>query len=102
MLGDVKGRAGLIVDDMASNGRTRTGAAEALRRAGARELHAVFTHAVMAPGAADRIRAAGFGKVMTTDSVPAQAISDFEVVSVVPMLARAVREVSGGAGSDAR
>lgn len=96
VLGDVKGRAGLVVDDMASTGKTLARAAEALRTAGAREVHAAFTHAVMAPGAADRIRAAGFGNVMTTDSVPVQAPSGFEVVSVAPLLARAIREVSGG------
>jgi ribose-phosphate pyrophosphokinase len=96
VLGDVKGRACLVVDDMASTGRTLTGAAEALRKAGAREVHAAFTHAVMAPGAADRIRAAGFGKVLTTDSVPVKEVPGFDVVSVAPLLARAVRAVCGG------
>lgn len=100
VLGDVKGRACLVVDDMASTGRTLAGAAEALKRAGAGEVHAAFTHAVMAPGAADHIRAAGFGHVLTTDSVPVPAGANFEVVSVAPLLAHAVREVCGPAGSD--
>lgn len=99
VLGDVKGKACLIVDDMASTGKTLSGAAEALRRSGAREMHAAFTHAVMAPGAADRIRAAGFGKVMTTDSVPVPAGVGFEIAPVAPLLARAVRDVCG-AGSE--
>jgi phosphoribosylpyrophosphate synthetase len=46
------------LDDLASTGRTVAAAAGALRQAGAREVHAVFTHAVMAPGALDRLLAA--------------------------------------------
>jgi ribose-phosphate pyrophosphokinase len=95
VLGDVKGRACLVVDDMASTGRTLVGAAEALRRAGARDVHAAFTHAVMAPGAADRIRAAGFGKLLTTDSVPGPLVPGVEVVPIAPLLGRAVRFVCG-------
>jgi ribose-phosphate pyrophosphokinase len=92
VLGDVRGRVCLVVDDMASTGKTMAGAAEVLQKAGAREVHAAFTHAVMAPGAADRIRAAAFGKVMTTDSVPVQAAAGFEVAPVASLLARAVRD----------
>ena len=71
VLGDVRGRACLIVDDMASTGGTMAGAAQALLAAGAREVHALFVHAVMAPGALERIRAASVSRIVTTDSVPA-------------------------------
>lgn len=102
VLGEVKGRVCVVVDDMASTGKTLTGAVESLRRAGSQEVHAVFTHAVMAPGAAERIRTAGFGKLMTTDSVPTQVGPGFEVVPVASLLARAVREVCGAARSETR
>ena len=95
VIGDVKGRSCLVVDDMASTGRTLCAAAEALRAAGAREVHAAFTHAVMAPGASERILAAGFGRVLTTDSVPTPAVAGFEIVPVAPILAQAVRNVVG-------
>ena len=49
VLGEVRDRTCLIVDDMASTGRTLAGAAEALKQRGARQVHAIFTHAVMAP-----------------------------------------------------
>jgi ribose-phosphate pyrophosphokinase len=91
VLGDVKDRACLVVDDMASTGRTLSVAAEALRRAGAREVHALFTHAVMAPGAVDRLRAAQFGKVLTTDSIPVSPDAGFEVIPIASLLARTVR-----------
>jgi ribose-phosphate pyrophosphokinase len=101
VLGDVKGRACLVVDDMASTTRTLTGAADALRRAGAREVHAAFTHAVMGPGGTDCLLGAGFGMLLTTDSVPAPVVRGLEVVPVAPLLARAVLEACGG-GSDPR
>jgi ribose-phosphate pyrophosphokinase len=98
VLGEVKDRVCLVVDDMASTGRTLAGAADALRRAGAKEVHAIFTHAVMAPGAVDRLFAAQFGKVMTSDSIPVSADSWLEVVPIAPLLARAVRYLCGESG----
>ena len=95
VLGDVRGRACLIVDDLASTGRTLAGAADAVRRAGAREVHAAVTHPVLAPGAVERLLAAGFGLLLTTDSVPVEPRPGLEVVPVAPLLARAVRDVCG-------
>jgi ribose-phosphate pyrophosphokinase len=95
VLGDVRGRSCLIVDDMASTGRTLVGAAEALIRAGAKETHALFIHAVMAPGALDRIRASPVQRIVTTDSVPAITGAQLEVVSIAPMLAAAVKRLAG-------
>ncbi len=94
VLGEVRQRVCLIVDDMASTGRTLAGAAEALQRAGAKEVHAAFTHAVMAPGAADRLFASRLAKVLTTDSIPS-ADQRFEVVPIAPLLARSVRYLCG-------
>lgn len=95
VLGEAKDRVCLVVDDMASTGRTLAGAADSLRQAGAREVHAIFTHAVMAPGALDRLRAARFGRLLTTDSIPVTAESGLEIVPIAPLLARAVRYLSG-------
>ncbi len=95
VLGEVEGRVCLVVDDMASTGRTLAGAADALRQAGAKEIHAIFTHPVMAPGATDRLFTAQFGKVLTTDSIPVSADSWLEVVPSTPLLARTVRYLCG-------
>ncbi len=95
VLGDVRGRSCLIVDDMASTGRTLVGAAEALIQAGAKETHALFIHAVMAPGALDRIRASPVRRIVTTDSVPSAAGTQLQVVSVAPLLAGAVKRLAG-------
>jgi ribose-phosphate pyrophosphokinase len=95
VLGDVNKRACLVVDDMASTGRTLSGAAEALRRAGAREMHAAFTHAVMASGAEGRLVEAKFATLLTTDSIPVNAKPWLEVVPIVPPLAKVVRDLTG-------
>jgi ribose-phosphate pyrophosphokinase len=97
VLGDVRGRACVLVDDLASTGRTLAGAAEALRGAGAREVHATFTHAVMAGDAFDRLLAAPLGRLLTTDSVPVRPHPRLEVARVAPLLAQAVREMSATA-----
>lgn len=97
VLGEVAGRVGLLVDDMASTGRTLASAAEALRRAGAAEVRAVFTHAVMAPGAPAVLQAARFAAVLTSDTVPSAPAAWLEIVPVAPLLARAVNYLHGSA-----
>jgi ribose-phosphate pyrophosphokinase len=94
ILGDVRDRTCLIVDDMASTGRTLVAAAESLTRAGAREIHALFVHAVMAPGALERICAGPLRRIVTTDSVPAALDARVQVVSIAPILARAVKSLA--------
>ena len=90
VLGEVRGRSCLLVDDMASTGGTLVGAADALLEAGAREVHAVFVHAVLAPGAMQRLCAARLQRLLTTDSVPSTLDPRVQVVSIAPLLARAV------------
>ena len=95
VLGDVRGRACLIVDDMASTGGTIAGAAQALLAAGAREVNVLFVHAVMAPGAVERIAGAGVRRIVTTDSVPAAPDPRTQVVPIAPLLARALTRLAG-------
>jgi ribose-phosphate pyrophosphokinase len=92
VLGEVRGRGCMIVDDMASTGRTIAGAAQALAAAGAREVHAAFVHAVMAPGALERMRGAGVRSILTTDSVGPVAAPGVEVASVAPLFVAALRK----------
>jgi phosphoribosylpyrophosphate synthetase len=52
----------------------------------------------MAPGALERIRAAAIGRIVTTDSVPAKPDPHVQVVSVAPLLARALQRLAAPAG----
>ena len=94
LLGEVRDRACVIVDDMASTGRTLSGAAEVLRLAGAREVRAIVTHPVMAPGALERLSTARFAKLLTSDSIPVTSNSAIEVVSMVPLLAKTIQQLA--------
>jgi ribose-phosphate pyrophosphokinase len=98
-LGEVRGRPCLVVDDMASTGGTIAGAARALLAAGAKEIHALFIHAVMAPGALDRICAASVRRIATTDSVRGDPDPRIEVVPVASLLAQALIQIGAGATS---
>jgi ribose-phosphate pyrophosphokinase len=94
VLGDVRDRACLMVDDMASTGRTLITAAELLARAGAREIHGLFVHAVLAPGALERISAGPLRRIITTDSVPGALDPCIQIVPIASILARAVRQLA--------
>jgi ribose-phosphate pyrophosphokinase len=72
--------------------RTIESATRALLAAGAREVNAVFIHAIMAPGALQRLSNAGITRIMTTDSVPMAQNDRVEVISVAPILARALQQ----------
>jgi ribose-phosphate pyrophosphokinase len=90
VLGDVRGCACVIVDDMASTGGTIAEAARALSEAGAAEVHAAFVHAVMAPGALERILSAGVRRIAASDSVGPVHEPHIQVVPCAPLLARFV------------
>ncbi len=64
------GTRAVVVDDVASSGATIAATARALRRAGARTVDALVTHAIFAPGAVARIRRAGVRRLVSCDTVP--------------------------------
>lgn len=100
IVGDVRGRRCLLVDDMISTGGTIVKSAEALRDAGAEpEITVVATHALLIDDAVDRLADHGVGELVITDTVPARhAVRPrVTVVSVAPLLAEAVRRLHTGA-----
>jgi ribose-phosphate pyrophosphokinase len=96
VLGDVNGQACLIVDDMASTGRTMAGAAEALVNAGARSVDAVFTHAVMAPGAMERLLGSPIQRFTVSDTLPGMTANErLRIQPVSAAIARVINETFG-------
>lgn len=77
----------LIVDDIISTGGTMVSAAQELRRQGARSVSAACTHGLFAPGALERLHAAGLEQVVATDTIEGPA----STVSVAPQVADAIR-----------
>lgn len=87
---DFAGRAVVLIDDVASTGRTVALAAKLLFDAGAATVDLAVTHALFAADALAVVRAAGVGEVWSTDCIPHES----NAVSVAPMLAAALRELA--------
>jgi ribose-phosphate pyrophosphokinase len=96
VVGDVDGRVCLIVDDMIDTGGTICMAAEILQDAGAADVIVAATHAVLSDPATDRLRNSKISEVVVTNSLPIEPekrLDKITVLSIAPLLARAIREV---------
>ncbi|MGV3484933.1 MAG: ribose-phosphate diphosphokinase [Planctomycetaceae bacterium] len=97
VLGNVHGRC-LIVDDMASTGRTVVGAAEALLHAGAKSVDAMLTHAVMAPGALERLIQSPIDRITVSDSLALPSTTErLHIQPVSTVIASALEHLLGRA-----
>ncbi|ANP73325.1 MULTISPECIES: ribose-phosphate diphosphokinase [Cryobacterium] len=96
IVGEVKGRVCLIVDDLIDTGRTIVQAAEALMAAGATGVVVAATHAVFSPPALDLLQNPAIQEVVVTDTLPIPEDKRFPTLTVLPiapLLARAIHEV---------
>ena len=96
VVGDVNGRTCILVDDMIDTGGTISHAAEALFDAGAADVVVAATHAVLSGPAVDRLKNSRISEVIVTDTLPIaedQMFDKLTVLSIAPLLARAIREV---------
>jgi ribose-phosphate pyrophosphokinase len=95
-VGQVAGRTCLLVDDMIDTGGTIVQAAEALRENGAAEVLVAATHAVLSGPAVDRLKNSPLTEVIVTNTLPIteeRMVPQLTVLSIAPMIARAIREV---------
>ena len=94
IIGDVEGRDCLLIDDLVDTAGTLTSAADALRQAGALEIQAFCTHALLSGPAYDRIETSALERLIVTDTIPLQRESDkVEVISVAPLFADAIHRI---------
>jgi ribose-phosphate pyrophosphokinase len=70
VVGDVKGKTAVLVDDMIDTGGTITEGAKLLREEGARQVYACATHAVFSPPAIERLSSGLFEEVIVTNTIP--------------------------------
>ena len=98
VIGEVKGRHCLIVDDIVDTAGTLCNAADALRDAGAASVISYISHAVLSGGAVEKIRASALETLVTTDSIAATAETndaDFiERITIAPLIAEAMKRVN--------
>jgi len=97
LIGDVKGRAALVIDDIIDTAGTLVKTAEALLENGATRVFAAATHPVLSGPAVERIIKSQIEEVVVTDSVPlsdaARAMPKIKVLSVAPLLARGIQSI---------
>ena len=98
VVGGVAGRTCLIVDDMIDTAGTITKAAGALYDGGAVDVIAATTHGVLSGAAIDRLKNSRISEVVLTNTLPIpeeQRIDKLTVLSIAPLIARAIQEIFG-------
>jgi len=97
IIGDVRDRDVVIIDDMVDTAGTLGKAAQALQAGGAQRILAAATHPVLSGPAVERIMASPIERIVVTDTVPlspeAAACGKVEVVSVASVFAEAIRSI---------
>lgn len=94
LIGDVKGKDVIIVDDMIDTAGTITKAADLMKEMGATSVRAFATHAVLSGPAYERIEASGLDEVYFTDTIPLRKESaKIKVLSCADMFADVIRNV---------
>eukprot|EP00941_MAST-03F_sp_MAST-3F-sp1_P005308 g5308.t1 len=100
LVGDVKDKTCIIVDDMVDTAGTVCAGAEALKAHGAKQVYAAVVHGVLSDPAIERINKSSIDEFVVTDTVPMEEnvkrCKKLTVLSVAPMLAEAVRCIHHG------
>jgi len=97
LIGEVKGKTAIILDDMIDTAGTLTQAAKALKEHGAKTIYACATHGVLSGPAIERINTSEIETVIITDTVPlgdkAEQTAKIKVLTVAELLAEAIRRI---------
>jgi ribose-phosphate pyrophosphokinase len=99
LVGDVRGRHAVIVDDEIATGGTVFEAAGFVKTEGAASVRAAIVHPVLSGHAVERLRSSTLAKLLVTDTIPLPPEKQdprIEVVSVAPLLAEAIRRIHEG------
>ncbi len=98
IIGEVKGRTCVLIDDIVDSGGTLCNAAQALMDAGAKSVAAYITHGVLSGGAVARVNNSALTELVITDTIlptEAAAASDrIRVLTIAPLIGEAVRRIA--------
>jgi len=98
VIGDVKDKTTIIVDDIVDTAGTLTQAAQALKEKGAKKVYASITHPVLSGEAVNRIEKSALTELIVTNTIPlteaAKKCSKIRVLSVAKLLAEAIRRIN--------
>lgn len=99
LIGRVRGKNAIVVDDEIDTGGSLAGAFEILRKRGAQEIYACATHGVFSPPAVERLSALDFAEIVVTDTVlipPEKRMRHLTALSVAPLLGEVIRRIHTG------
>ncbi|TEA17520.1 Ribose-phosphate pyrophosphokinase 5 [Colletotrichum sidae] len=100
LVGDVKDKVCILVDDLVDTGNTITRAAKLLKKEGATKIYALLTHGILSGEAIPRINASAIDKIIVTNTVPQKehmkACPKIDYLDVSPVFAEAIRRVHHG------
>jgi ribose-phosphate pyrophosphokinase len=98
IIGEVKGRHCILIDDIIDSGGTLCNAAQALMDAGAASVAAYISHGVLSGGAVARVDASALKELVITDSIrPTDAALDskrIRILTIAPLIGEAVRRIA--------
>ncbi|HLR92244.1 MAG TPA: ribose-phosphate diphosphokinase [Atopostipes sp.] len=96
IIGDVKGKKAILVDDMIDTAGTIVNAAQALKDRGATEVYACATHGVFSPPAIERIKDSVIKTMVVTDSIylpEEKRLDKIELISVSELIGQAIQRI---------
>ncbi|HLY10086.1 MAG TPA: ribose-phosphate pyrophosphokinase [Planctomycetota bacterium] len=95
VIGEVKDRNVILVDDMISTATSITEAAKKIRREGSKDIYICGTHAVLAGKAVEKLQKAPVKEVVVTDTIPldGKEFSNLRVLSIANLLGEAIRRI---------
>jgi ribose-phosphate pyrophosphokinase len=99
VIGDVRGKRAVIVDDEIDTGGTLIEITRALEREGVTEIYACATHGVLSDPAVERIANSSLREVVITDTIPlspSRQIDKLKVLSVAPLIGEAIKRIHRG------
>ncbi len=98
IIGDIKNKNCIIVDDIIDSGGTIVNAVEALINKGAKDVHVFVTHAVLSGDAVNKIKKSKIKKLIITDTIDNSGriknVSKIQVLSIAPLMAEAIKRIS--------
>jgi ribose-phosphate pyrophosphokinase len=96
ILGDVKGKNVVIVDDIVATAGSLVEAVNALRKKGAKQIYAAITHALLCGPAIERIKKSHLKELIVTDTIPTpreKLLPNIKVLSIASLLADAIKRI---------
>jgi ribose-phosphate pyrophosphokinase len=99
VIGEVKDKNCILVDDMVDTGGSISKAAGALRERGAKDVYCLFTHPVLSDDAIDKLESAGFKEIIFTNTIPyrrQREMKGMRILSIAPLFGEAIRRIHNG------